>query len=372
MAGWLHPVPSYTEWNPGSYMPQHTKHSGAHWAIDIYATLGSPILTPVNGKVMAAGSGKRAGNYVRIQGDDGVVYYYAHMDLPSNVAAGDQVTAGTRIGSVGDSGNAKGTTPHLHFSMKRDGNPVNPTQWLQGGELAPPPLDPVDEESSYTAEPFKGYTSRNLMSYLGFDITGQTADAVLNPTSLQPGGMTNIFGREMTQAEGDVPSLADELVAEEVPLTDPTQGIMDMDRFMAGIRYTETGSRDGNYTDRNARSGAYGAYQFLERYWKDFVKQATPYWAGREGVADWSWGNINNRTVQDQVARGVYEHFLKQYEGNWNLVATAWHAGPGTVRKIREKAGGKAWADITVADIEAGHPGEQRYIDKVFGRVTHG
>jgi hypothetical protein len=210
------------------------------------------------------------------------------------------------------------------------------------------------------------------MGYLGFDITGQTADAVLNPVAMQPGGATNIFGREMTQAQGDVPSFADELVAEEVPLTDPTQGIMDMDRFMAGIRYTETGSRDGNYTDRNARSGAYGAYQFLERFWGDFVKQATPYWEGREGKANWTWGNINNRTVQDQVARGVYEHFLKLYEGNWNLVATAWHAGPGTVRKIRRLAGDKAWADITVADIEAGHPGEQRYIDKVFGRTQHG
>jgi hypothetical protein len=295
------------------------------------------------------------------------------MDLPADVARGDQVTGGQRVGSVGRTGNAQGTSPHLHFSITQDGNPINPTEFLRGGEVAPPLEDPADEAlatAPMPAQVFRGYTSQDLRGYLGFDLSGQSADQVLNPISQQPGAAGNIFGRETTpKQQGAVATLDDEFAAaaEELALVDASQGVMDMAKFMAGIRTVESGSADGNYGARNAGSGAFGAYQMLERFFPDFMRNAAGYWDGREDKVDWSWGNISNRAVQDQVARGVYEHFFNEYDGNWALMATAWHAGPGTVRKIQKAAGGKDWADITIADIEAGHRGESKYVNSVLG-----
>jgi len=76
---------------------------------------------------------------------NGIVYYYAHLDsVTSEIKKGDEINKGTFIGTVGNSGNAKGTHPHLHFSMyeKRSGytrGTIDPWQYLKdsldGGEL---------------------------------------------------------------------------------------------------------------------------------------------------------------------------------------------------------------------------------------------
>ena len=55
---------------------------------------------------------------VTIRDDCGWHYYYAHMNvIASDVALWRRVAAGHRLGTVGNTGNASGTSPHLHFSV---------------------------------------------------------------------------------------------------------------------------------------------------------------------------------------------------------------------------------------------------------------
>jgi len=80
----------------------------------------------------------RGGRYVSLIGDDGVRYYGSHLDeVASTIEAGMRVRAGTVLGYVGTSGNARGLAPHLHFGISR---PTFPGDWsVRRGELSPYP-----------------------------------------------------------------------------------------------------------------------------------------------------------------------------------------------------------------------------------------
>lgn len=130
---WMFPVAGETEWSRGSWMPSTKTHRGrTHAAIDVYAQAGTPIVAPVAGTVTKIGSGDIGGNTVTIMGDDGNTYYFAHMKGVPPVAKGQKITAGHHIGAVGNSGSAKRTKSHVHFSVKRDGKSLNPITMLEG------------------------------------------------------------------------------------------------------------------------------------------------------------------------------------------------------------------------------------------------
>ncbi len=96
---------------------------GVHLGNDIFASMGTPCVACVSGSA-STGVGKNAGNYIRLVGDDGNVYYYMHLQKFGQTG---RVTAGTVIGYVGDTGNAQGTPPHLHFEIHPGGGAaVNP------------------------------------------------------------------------------------------------------------------------------------------------------------------------------------------------------------------------------------------------------
>ena len=80
----------------------------------------------------------RGGLYVSIIGDDGVRYYGSHlMKVADGIEPGVRVTAGDLIGKLGDSGDAKGTAPHVHFGISWP-TPVSAgAWWVRRGELYP-------------------------------------------------------------------------------------------------------------------------------------------------------------------------------------------------------------------------------------------
>jgi murein DD-endopeptidase MepM/ murein hydrolase activator NlpD len=96
----------------------------SHEGVDMMAATGTPTVAPVSGRVEHGDSGLGGLSWY-VYGDDGDVYYGAHLSGFENVGVG-WVAAGTVIGYVGDSGNAAGT-PHLHFEYHPGGGaPANP------------------------------------------------------------------------------------------------------------------------------------------------------------------------------------------------------------------------------------------------------
>jgi murein DD-endopeptidase MepM/ murein hydrolase activator NlpD len=96
-------------------------------AADIFAPTGTTVVSATAGKVIdcndTATRSSTVGTTVRIQGDNGMWYYYAHMGANTlAVTLGQEVQPGTIIGKVGTSENAQNTTPHLHFDVSPQEN----------------------------------------------------------------------------------------------------------------------------------------------------------------------------------------------------------------------------------------------------------
>lgn len=107
---------------------QPRPHQRRHLGTDVFAARGTPVVANVAGTVTHR-SGAVAGLAYYLTGDDGNTYYGAHLDT---LGASGRVDRGAVLGTVGSTGNAKGTTPHLHFEIKPGGgDSVNPFPTLK-------------------------------------------------------------------------------------------------------------------------------------------------------------------------------------------------------------------------------------------------
>jgi murein DD-endopeptidase MepM/ murein hydrolase activator NlpD len=91
-----------------------------HQGVDLIGARGSPVLAVVDG-VAVGNQNELGGTTISLTGTDGNRYYYAHLD--GYVTLG-QVTAGTVIGILGQSGNAQFSVPHVHFEIHPGGGPA--------------------------------------------------------------------------------------------------------------------------------------------------------------------------------------------------------------------------------------------------------
>ena len=106
----------------------------SHEGIDIFAKRGTPIQATTQGIVSKVGENTLGGRVVFIIGPGGAGHYYAHLEDYADISPNDWVNAGDIIGYVGDSGNAKGTPPHVHYGIYINGSAVNPYTLLQKPE----------------------------------------------------------------------------------------------------------------------------------------------------------------------------------------------------------------------------------------------
>jgi murein DD-endopeptidase MepM/ murein hydrolase activator NlpD len=96
-----------------------------HEGTDIMAASGAPVVAITNGRITFEGYGASAGNWIILSGTDGNAYWYMHNR--KNLVSGGRVAAGEQIATVGDTGNAIGGPPHVHFEYHPGGGgPVNP------------------------------------------------------------------------------------------------------------------------------------------------------------------------------------------------------------------------------------------------------
>lgn len=114
-----------------------------HNAIDIIASVGTPVVAVSDGEIAKFFYSVRGGiTTYQYSPDKHFIYYYAHLQKRAeNIQEHDFVKQGTVIGYVGDTGNAGAGNYHLHFSIavltdpKRifDGTDINPYPILKKG-----------------------------------------------------------------------------------------------------------------------------------------------------------------------------------------------------------------------------------------------
>ncbi len=97
-----------------------------HKGVDMFAARNTPVVAVVDGRIKFS-SNSLGGLSTHLYADNGTVYYYTHLEgHPTNITSGQRVSKGTIIGYVGNSGNARYTSPHVHFEIRPNGKAVNP------------------------------------------------------------------------------------------------------------------------------------------------------------------------------------------------------------------------------------------------------
>ena len=98
-----------------------------HQGVDIFAQRGTPVLSTTRGIVARIGENSLGGTVVWVLGPGGDRHYYAHLNSVADIKVGQRVDPGHMLGTVGTSGNARGTPPHLHYGVyRRAEGAINP------------------------------------------------------------------------------------------------------------------------------------------------------------------------------------------------------------------------------------------------------
>jgi hypothetical protein len=118
-----------------------------HEGIDIFAKLGTPVVAIADGKIVSKGNGGLGGKTLWLRASNyGWTAYYAHLN-EQKVKLGQFVKKGQVIGTVGKTGNARYTPPHLHFGIYGPGGAVNPLPYVKNSpKIKTPLLSPTYEQ----------------------------------------------------------------------------------------------------------------------------------------------------------------------------------------------------------------------------------
>lgn len=130
---YLFPVAGATNKNMQSFWgAQRDAGRRAHEGIDIFSPRGTPVVAATDGRVSSTGERGLGGKQVWLR--DGLLgksLYYAHLDSIA-VASGTSVKTGDTLGFVGNTGNARTTSPHLHFGIyKGYSGAINPLPFIK-------------------------------------------------------------------------------------------------------------------------------------------------------------------------------------------------------------------------------------------------
>lgn len=219
------PVAGEATFGDDWWYPRFTPEFHLHEGTDVFAGFGNPVTAPFDG-VVTMGEGRVGGLYTYLTVEDGTYYYFAHLDQLPQLAEEQRITdpaevsryafrefdqpvayrvgAGDVIGTVGDTGNARGGSPHLHFEVHpAGGEAVNPKpildQWLAEAEAAV-----ADVVALYTSRGPKAVisTQRTRASGPGQFAapTHPLAAEILGVSSVGPGTGVQVVTEEVVRA----------------------------------------------------------------------------------------------------------------------------------------------------------------------------
>jgi len=107
--------------------PFHSGSSEFHSGLDFRGNRGDAARATASGRVVSAGWNGGYGNCVQIRHANGYETLYGHLSKIS-VQVGQQVQAGQIVGLIGSTGRSTGS--HLHYEVRKNNKPVNPTDFL--------------------------------------------------------------------------------------------------------------------------------------------------------------------------------------------------------------------------------------------------
>lgn len=160
----------------GAFLEARDGGARRHRGIDIHAPRGTPVVAAADGVVERVDVTELGGLVVWLrETDTNRTHYYAHLDT-QRVRRGARVRTGETVGTVGNTGNASETAPHLHFGIYRSGTAVNPLLYLD-----PPGVEPADPHVADHADPtLVGVRARTRVAAAGFRTTNEAATPALS------------------------------------------------------------------------------------------------------------------------------------------------------------------------------------------------
>ncbi len=124
MVGLLLPHPTHmpvagataADYHPDSFWYHPWGKSVVHKGVDIFQTKGSNVEAATYGLVVFQGRFSQGGNVVLVLGPKWRMHYYAHLDEIVTKRF-HFLKTGSKIGTVGNTGNAQGKPAHLHYTI---------------------------------------------------------------------------------------------------------------------------------------------------------------------------------------------------------------------------------------------------------------
>lgn len=104
------------DWNDHSFWAYPWGSSVTHKGIDIFKDRGTSVIAATYGIVVYTHEGGKGGKSIMVLGPKWRFHYYAHLDSIA-VFPLQPLQTGQKLGTVGDTGNAKGKPPHLHYAI---------------------------------------------------------------------------------------------------------------------------------------------------------------------------------------------------------------------------------------------------------------
>lgn len=193
--GYVFPIYGPVSFGDSFGAPRAGIPGGWHHGEDIFAPAGAPVLAVADGTIHTVGFIKLGGYRLWLRDDSGNEFYYAHLSAYTPLAIeGRRVEAGDVIGFVGDTGDAEGGLPHLHFEI----HPAAMIGLGYDGVVAPYPIlvawRRADDISFSAGRVFVPTTGTGVEELPPPGAVLLQADDISPTSGLVPGGLESALG----------------------------------------------------------------------------------------------------------------------------------------------------------------------------------